>query len=73
MTYITANTQREGKIWAEGYLPPTEKVCVLSTGNQIRGHGFGKGDDLYLVRKDPEFMAILYPALIGCAVYNFDE
>ncbi len=73
MTYITANTQREGKIWAEGYLSPGEKFRVLSTGNQIRGHAFRKGDDLYLLRKDPEFMQVLYPALCGCAVYDFSE
>ena len=73
MTYITANTQREGKIWAQGYLPPTAKFKVLSTGNQIRGHAFQGGDVLYLWRKDPEFMKVLYPALVGCAVYDFEE
>ena len=73
MTYITANTQREGKIWAQGYLPPTAKFKVLSTGNQIRGHAFMQGDELMLVRKDPEFMRVLYPALCGCAVYDFEE
>ena len=73
MTYITANTQREGKIWAQSYLNAGEKFRVLSTGNQIRGHAFKAGDVLYLVRKDPDFMYELYPALCGCAIFNFEE
>jgi len=73
MTYITANTQREGKIWAQGYLSPGQKVCVLSTVDQIRGRALMTNDDLYLIRKDPEFMAVLYPALCGCSVYDFER
>ena len=73
MIYITANTQREGKIWVQDYLSPGQKFRVLSTTRQIPGHAFKTGDFLYLVRKDPEFMRVLYPALCGCAVYYFSE
>ena len=73
MTYVVADTQREGKEWAKAYLSPGEKCRVFSTPNQIRGHAIWREDCVYIITSDTMMAQVLTPALCGCRVTSCNE
>ena len=73
MIYIIANTQKEGKHWANINLKTEEKFKVFSTTRQIRGHALREDDYVYILVDDREMSYVLTPALLGCRVTSCNE
>jgi hypothetical protein len=69
MTYIIADTQAAGKLWAKTDLLE-EPYKVFSTDAQLRGHAFYFPDDVYILTRNPQLLDCLLPALLGCRVFN---
>lgn len=74
MTYIIANTQREGKEWVQsGMLSSEEKYKVLSTPSQLRGRAFVSTDDVYILTCNPKLINVLLPALCGAQTFSHEN
>lgn len=73
MTYVVADTQKEGKKWAHGYLSHDEKYRVLSTVRQICGLTITTDEHVYITTTDANLLKYLAPALCGCRVTSCNE
>ena len=69
MTYIIADTQAAGKLWAKADLQE-EPYEVISRLEQIRGRGFLMKDTIYITTSNTLLLDCLLPALLGCRVFN---
>ncbi len=68
MTYIIADTQKDGKKWAKRFLSDEEKYKVLSTPNQVRGLAIIRRECVYVTTSNEEMARVLVPSLCGCRV-----
>ena len=73
MTYVIADTQKEGKFWALSYLSLDEKFEVISTVRQVIGKNIERDDCVYIVTENVELWKYLTPALNGCRVTSCND